>query len=59
MFGSEKMFPFLWAPRIGTGSIVGANAVVTKKFPDYCVLAGVPARIVKRFDFESGAWKKD
>lgn len=49
----------LMGARIGTGSIVGANAVVTKKFPDYCVLAGVPARIVKRFDFESGAWKKD
>ena len=48
----------LMGSHVGTGSIVGANAVVTKKFPDYCVLAGVPAKIVKRYDFESGSWKR-
>lgn len=48
----------LMGSRVGTGSIVGANAVVTKKFPDYCVLAGVPARIVKQYDFESGRWER-
>nr|WP_306798988.1 DapH/DapD/GlmU-related protein [Clostridium perfringens] len=32
---------------IGEGSIVGANAVVTKDVQPYTVVAGNPARIVK------------
>jgi len=33
---------------LGDGTIVGANAVVTKSFPEgRCVLAGVPARCIK------------
>lgn len=35
---------------IGKNSVVGANSVVKGKFPDYCVIAGNPACIVKRFD---------
>jgi acetyltransferase-like isoleucine patch superfamily enzyme len=31
---------------IGKGSIVGANAVVTKDIPPYSVVAGAPARVV-------------
>lgn len=34
---------------IGKGAIVGAGSVVTKDVPDYCVYAGVPARIIKEF----------
>jgi len=37
---------------------VGANAVVTEDVPDYCVVAGAPARIVKRYDPETKAWMK-
>ncbi len=33
---------------IGSNSKVGANSVVRGTFPDYCVIAGVPAKIVKR-----------
>lgn len=33
---------------IGNNVIVAANAVVTKDVPDNCVVAGVPARIVKQ-----------
>lgn len=33
--------------KIGKHCIVGANAVVKGEFPDYCVIAGVPAKIIK------------
>lgn len=32
---------------VGYGSIIAANSVVTKDVPSYCVVAGIPARIVK------------
>ena len=32
---------------IGNGCVIGAGTVVTKDVPDYCVVAGVPAKIVK------------
>lgn len=35
---------------IGKGAIVGAGSVVTKDVPDFSVVAGNPARIVKRTD---------
>lgn len=35
---------------IGDGVIVAANSVVTKSVPDYTVVAGAPARIVKRIN---------
>lgn len=31
---------------LGRGCVVGANAVVTKSFPDYSILAGVPAAVI-------------
>lgn len=38
---------------IGNGVIIGANAVVTKDIPDNCVVAGVPAQIIKRLDHDN------
>ena len=43
---------------IGKNCIIGANSVVTKDVPDYCVVAGAPARIIKRYCHESQSWKK-
>lgn len=34
---------------IGTRSVIGANAVVTKAIPPYCLAAGVPARVIEYF----------
>jgi len=33
---------------IGTGSVVAAGAVVTKDVPPYSVVAGVPAKVIKK-----------
>lgn len=33
--------------KIGKGCVIGANAVVTKDIPDYSVVAGVPAKIIR------------
>lgn len=32
---------------IGNGVIIGAGAVVTKDIPDYAIIGGVPAKIIK------------
>lgn len=33
--------------KIGNGCIVGANSVVTKDIPDYAIVGGVPAKIIR------------
>src|SRR5208283_4380849 len=39
---------------VGNGSVVGAGAVVKHDVPEYAIVAGVPARILKyRFDTET------
>ena len=43
---------------IGKHCVIGANSVVNKSIPDYCVAVGSPAKIVKRFDFETNKWRK-
>lgn len=41
---------------IGDNAVIGANAVVIDDVPPATVVAGNPARPVKRFDFERGTW---
>ena len=33
--------------KVGNNCVVGANAVVVKDVPDNCVVAGVPAKVIK------------
>lgn len=42
---------------IGRHVTVGANSVVSGELPDYCVAAGNPARVIKRYDPETG-WSR-
>ena len=44
--------------KIGKNCVVGANSVVTKDVPDYCVAVGSPAYIIKRFCTNNNIWKK-
>jgi acetyltransferase-like isoleucine patch superfamily enzyme len=41
---------------LGRNSVVAANAVVTRSFPDFSVVAGNPAKLVRKFDQEVGRW---
>lgn len=43
--------------KLGNHCIVGANAVVRGNYPDNCVIAGNPARIIKKYDLETESWK--
>ncbi len=39
--------------RVGKRAVVGANGVVTKDFPSYTVVGGVPATIIKNIRLQS------
>jgi acetyltransferase-like isoleucine patch superfamily enzyme len=42
---------------LGSNCIVGANAVVRGNFPPGTMIAGIPARIIKRYDQASRSWR--
>lgn len=46
----------LLGARIFRGSIIGANSVVTSDIPEYSIAVGVPAKVIKKFDFEISKW---
>ena len=41
---------------LGSMGTIGAGSVVTKDIPDYCVAVGIPAKIIKMYDFKVQAW---
>ena len=43
---------------IGSGCVVGANAVVSGEFEDNCIIVGVPAKVVKKFNRDTNTWIK-
>ena len=44
--------------KIGKHCVIAAGSVVNKDVPDYSVVGGVPARIIKHYDSASDEWKK-
>ncbi|MBD5267199.1 MAG: acetyltransferase [Bacteroides sp.] len=43
---------------IGNGAIIGAHAVVNRSIPDNCIAAGIPAKIIKRYNETTKRWEK-
>ncbi len=55
-FGMDtKVFPGV---TIGDNVIVGANAIVMNDLPSYTVCVGIPARPIKKYNFELKVWEK-
>lgn len=43
---------------IGKKCVIGAGSVVTKDIPDYSVVVGNPARVIKQYNFQQHQWEK-
>lgn len=43
---------------IGDKVIIGSNSVVSKNIPSYSIAVGVPAKVIKKFNFETHTWEK-
>jgi len=43
---------------LGKHCIIGAGSVVTKSVPDFSVVVGNPAKVIKKYNQSSGVWEK-
>ncbi len=43
---------------IGKKVVIAAGSVVNTDIPDYCMAAGVPAKVVRKWNFETDSWEK-
>ena len=44
--------------KVGDNSVIGAGSTVVEDIPPYSVAVGNPARIVKRYNFETKNWER-
>jgi len=42
--------------QLGERCVVGANAVVTKSFPAFSMVGGIPAKLLKKYSPEADDW---
>lgn len=42
---------------IGRNCVIAANSMVMRSIPDYSVVAGYPAAVIRQYDPEKGAWR--
>lgn len=42
---------------LGKRCVVAAGAVVTKSFPAYSLVGGVPAKVIKKYNFDNNLWE--
>lgn len=43
---------------VGKQSIIGSNSVVTKNIPDFCLAVGAPAKVIKKYNFDTNSWER-
>lgn len=43
---------------IGKKCVIGAGSIVTKSIPDYSIVVGNPAKVIKRYNFQKKIWDK-
>ena len=44
--------------KIGKGAIIGSNSVVTKNIPPNTIAVGSPAKVIKKYNFETKKWER-
>lgn len=47
----------IFGASVGRHCVIGANSIVNKDIPDHSVAVGAPAKVIKRFDSETQAWR--
>jgi acetyltransferase-like isoleucine patch superfamily enzyme len=43
---------------IGKHAVIGAGSVITKDIPEFSVAVGNPARVIKKYNFQTRSWQK-
>ena len=49
---------FLPNSSIGDNCVVAAHSVVNKHFPSNVIIGGAPAKVLKKYNFETHQWEK-